>query len=126
MTFYQDCFAGELTLSRLGDSPMKDMFPPDKHDRLINAHLRSGDLDISAADWMASPEFDPVRGNMAAVFVTSADLDELRSCFDKLARGAQRDRFQDLHPLPFGMYGQLYDKYGVQWIFRGELGAASR
>ncbi len=23
--------------------------------------------------------------------------------------------------MPFGMYGQLYDKYGVQWIFKGDL-----
>jgi PhnB protein len=34
--------------------------------------------------------------------------------------GAQKERFQELHQLPIGTYGQFYDKYGVQWIFRGE------
>jgi hypothetical protein len=25
-----------------------------------------------------------------------------------------------LRPMPFGTYGQFYDKYGMQWIFRGD------
>lgn len=25
-----------------------------------------------------------------------------------------------LHDMPFGTYGQFYDKFGIQWIFRGE------
>jgi PhnB protein len=40
--------------------------------------------------------------------------------FDKLAEGAEKERFQGLHDLPFGTYGQFYDKYGVQWIFKGD------
>jgi PhnB protein len=31
MTFYQQCLGGELTLTKLGDTPMKDQFPPEKH-----------------------------------------------------------------------------------------------
>ena len=120
MTFYQDCLGGDLTLTKLRDTPMKDQLPPDKHDRIINAHLEHGDLEISATDWMASPEFDPILGNMSAVFVVDSDLDELRTAFDRLARGAQREHFQELHQMPFGLYGQLFDKYGVQWIFRGD------
>jgi PhnB protein len=96
---------------------MKDQLPPEKHDRLINAHLKSGEIDISATDWMASPAFDPVRGNTFAIFLTSDSLDELRTAFDRLADGAERQRFQDLHELPIGTYGQLYDRFGVQWIF---------
>jgi PhnB protein len=120
MTFYQQCLGGDLTLTKLSETPMKEMFPPEKHDRIINAHLKSGDLAISATDWMASPEFDPVMGNMSAVFVESADLDQLTAAFDKLARDADREHFQELHPMPFGIYGQLFDRYGVQWIFRGD------
>jgi PhnB protein len=117
MSFYHRCLGGELTMTRLGDSPMKDQLPPEKHDRLINAHLKSGEIDISATDWMASPAFDPVRGNTFAIFLTSDSLDELRTAFDRLADGAERQRFQDLHELPIGTYGQLYDRFGVQWIF---------
>ena len=117
MTFYHQCLGGELTLTRLGDSPMKDQLPPEKHNRIINAHLRSGDIDISATDWMASPAFEPVQGNMSAIFVVGDSHDELKAVFDKLADGADRQRFQELHDLPIGTYGQFYDRYGVQWIF---------
>jgi len=120
MTFYHDCLGGELTLTKLGDSPMKDMLPAEKHGRIINANLKSGTMEISATDWMASPTFDPVKGNTFAIFVLGEGIEELRAVFDKLAQGAQKDRFQDLHQLPFGTYGQFYDRYGVQWIFKGD------
>ena len=117
MTFYHQCLGGELTVAKLGDTPMKDLLPPEKHDRVINAHLTAGDLEISATDWMASPAFEPVQGNTFAIFVRGDSLDELRQIFDKLGEGAARDTYQELHELPIGTYGQFYDKYGVQWIF---------
>jgi PhnB protein len=119
MTFYHECLGGELTLTKLGDTPMKDTLPVEKHDRIINAHLKSGDIEISATDWMASPEFDPVQGNMFAIFVTGV-ADDLKPIFDKLKDGDNNERLQELHEMPFGIYGQFYDKYGTQWIFRGE------
>jgi len=48
MAFYHECLGGELTLTKLGDSSMKDMLPVEKHTRIINAHLKSGDIEISA------------------------------------------------------------------------------
>ncbi len=120
MTFYHECLGGELQLTWVGDTPMKGQFPPEKHDRLINAHLKSGDFEISATDWMASPALEPILGNMSAIFVIGGGYDELRPVFDKLAVGAEQQRFQDLHEMPFGTYGQFYDRFGVQWIFRGD------
>ena len=120
MTFYHECLDGELTLTRLGDSPMKDLLPPEKHNRIINAQLKSGAIEVSATDWMASPEFDPIQGNTFAISVVGEGYDELKVVFDKLATGAEQDRFQELHDLPFGTYGQFYDKYGIQWIFKAE------
>jgi PhnB protein len=119
MTFYHDCLGGELTLTKLGDTPMKDAFPPEKHDRLINAHLKSGEIELSATDWMASPEFDPVQGNTSAIFVIGGAYDEVKTVFDKLRDGDNNTRLQELHDMPFGIYGQFYDRYGVQWIFMG-------
>ena len=119
MTFYRQCLGGELSLTKLADTPMKDMFPSDKYDRIINARLKSGELEISATDWMASPEFDPVQGNTTAIFVTGS-YDELKPVFGKLKDGDNNTRLQELHDMPFGVYGQFYDRYGVQWIFRGD------
>jgi PhnB protein len=120
MKFYQNCLGGELTLTKTGDTPMKDMFPKEKWERLINAHLKSGDIEISATDWMASPEFEPIQGNTFAIFVVGESYDELKTVFDKLKDGDNNKRLQELHEMPFGMYGQFYDKYGIQWIFKGD------
>lgn len=117
MAFYHKCLGGELTLTRLGDTPMKHQFPAAKHDRIINAHLESSKIEISATDWMASPEFDPVKGNTFAIFITGNDYYEMKIVFDKLKDGTNNTRLQELHELPMGIYGQFYDKYGIQWIF---------
>jgi PhnB protein len=117
MTFYNQCVGGELTLTRLRESPMRDQLPSDKQERIINAHLTRGDFEISAADWMASPTHEPTQGDTSAIFVMSDNHDELVDVFHKLAAGAQVERFQALHDLPIGTYGQFHDRYGVPWIF---------
>lgn len=124
MTFYHKCLGGDLRITKLGDSPMKDMLPQDKWERIINANLVSGDFEISATDWMASPEYEPKPGNNYAIFVIGQGYDELKTVFDKLSEGVDIDkkdsRFQDLHELPFGTYGQFRDKFGVMWQFKGD------
>src|SRR5260221_2309394 len=90
MTFYQKCLGGELTLTKLGDTPMKDQLPPEKHNRIINAHLKSGAIDISATDWMASPALEPIQGNMFGIFVIGGTYNELRAVFDKLSDAAKK------------------------------------
>ena len=120
MTFYQSCLGGELTLTKLKDTPMKAQFPPEKHDRIINARLVSGAIDISSTDWMASPAFEPKQGNRFAIFVIGGTYDELKNVFDRLSVGANKEWFQELHDVPFGTYGQFFDKFGVQWIFKGD------
>ncbi len=118
MSFYHDCLGGELTITRLGDTPMKDQFPQEKHNKVIHAHLKSGNIEISATDWTAS-DFEPLQGNTTAIFVTGSGYDDLKPVFDKLRDGEHNTRLEELHKMPFGTYGQFYDKYGVQWIFRG-------
>lgn len=120
MTFYHDCLGGDLSLTKLSDTPMKDMFPQEKWERLINAHLRSGEIEISATDWMAAPQYEPKQGDTYAIFVLGGSYDELKIVFDKLKVDAKADRFQELHDMPFGTYGQFFDKYGVHWIFKGD------
>src|SRR5437868_4277445 len=120
MTFYHKCLGGELTLTKLGDTPMKDMIPKEKWERLINAHLKSGEIEISATDWMASPQYEPHPGDTTAIFVIGQKYEELKVIFDKLSQGAEKEKFQELHNLPFGTYGQFTDKYGIHWIFKGD------
>ena len=120
MTFYQKCLGGELTLIKTGDTPMKNQFPPEKHNKIINAHLKSGAIAFSATDWHADTLM-PIQGNTMSIYVTADTYNELKTVFDSLAEGADKDHrtFIEPHEVPFGTYGQLTDKYGVPWIFVG-------
>ena len=119
MTFYHECLGGELTLTKLADTPMKAQFPAEKHGRIIYSRLKSGSVDISAVDWM-SDQVTPVRGNMVSIYVVGTD-DELKKAFDKLSKGARQDAtFQELHQMPFGTFGQCTDSFGVGWFFKGD------
>jgi PhnB protein len=120
MKFYQSCLGGDLKLTKTGDTPMKEQFPPEKHNKIINAHLKSGAIEFSATDWHADT-LQPKLGNTFSIFVFGETYDELKIVFDKLAAGANRDTrtFIELNNMPFGSYGQFTDKYGVSWIFKG-------
>lgn len=122
MTFYQSCLGGDLTLIKLSDTPMKDQFPAEKHNRTIYAQLKNNQISLSATDWMASPTLEPVKGNTFAVYITGKSEVELKTVFDKLSVDCDRDTrtFIELKNAPMGLYGQFTDKYGVSWIFKGE------
>src|ERR1700710_900366 len=122
MTFYQKCFGGDLTLTRVGDTPMKAQFPAEKHDRIIYAQLKSGAVHFSATDWMASPALEPKSGTQFSIYLTGDTYQELKIAFDQIAEAAEKDKrtFIELNNMPFGSYGQCTDKYGVAWIFKGE------
>jgi PhnB protein len=75
-------------------------------------------VEISATDWMASPALEPILGNMFSIFVIGETYEKLKNVFDKLAEGAKKEWFQDLHEMPFGTYGQFFDRYSVQLIFK--------
>jgi PhnB protein len=69
-------------------------------------------------------ELTPKQGNTFAIFVIGTGYDELKAVFDKLSEGIDKNkeesRFQELHDLPFGTYGQFIDKFGVVWQFKGD------
>ncbi len=119
MAFYSACFGGELTTTRLADTPMKAQFPETQHHKLVNAHLKSDAIEFTATDWL-HPVHVPKLGNMTAMYVTSDRPGQLRPIFDKLADGAEKEFFVDLCEMPFGLYGRMTDRYGIEWFFRGE------
>lgn len=122
MTFYQNCLGGNLTLIKLADTPMKAQFPEEKHNRIIYAQLKNDKIEFSATDWMASPKLEPKQGNTFSIYLTGNTYEELKTVFDKLSVGADKDTrtFMKLKEAPMGIYGQFTDKYSVSWIFRGQ------
>ncbi len=114
MEFYRSCLGGELTVTKVKDSPVKDHMLPSQQDKVINARLKSAAVEISASDWLR-PDRTPVRGNTVCLFLTGGTFTELKSMFEKLADGAEVT--DPLKAQFFGTYGAMNDKFGVRWMF---------
>ena len=114
MQFYRSCFGGELTVTKVKDSPARDLMPAVQHDKILNARLRSGDLEIFASDWLRADR-TPTRGNTVCLYLSGGTVQELKTLFEGLSDGAEvTDPLGDEF---FGMYGALNDKFGVRWMF---------
>lgn len=118
LTFYSTVFGGALTLTTVGDSPMKAQMPATLHARIVNAHLKSELVDITASDWL-HPTRQARPGNTVCLFISDGSYDELRMIFNKLWIGADPETLDELRDMPFGSYGALTDKFGIRWMFQG-------
>jgi PhnB protein len=119
MQFYRSCVGGELEITLVRDTPMKDQAPEHLLDKVAFAHLANGAVEIAATDWQ-HPTRVPRQGNTVGLYLTGGTFDELEAVFDRLAVGADPALLDELTDLPFGSYGHLADRYGVHWFFRGE------
>ena len=102
-------------MTRVSDSPAKSQMPAFQHDKIVNAHLKSSPIEISASDWLM-PDRTPVRGNTVCLFLSGSTFPELQVLFDKLSDGAHVT--DPLKEVFFGYYGALNDKYGIRWMFQ--------
>jgi PhnB protein len=117
MEFYRSVFGGELTLTTVGQSPMKDAFPDHLHSRVVNARLKSSLVDISASDWL-HPTEKPIRGNTVCLYLSGGTPEVTTTLFRRLSENA--DVTDTLSEQPFGLYGALNDRFGVRWMFHAE------
>ena len=115
MEFYTSVFGGELMLMKVKDSPARDQMQAFQQEKVLNAHLRSGMVELSASDWLALNE-TPIRGNTVCLFLSGGTFQDLKTVFDKLSQGAKVTNA--LKEVFFGVYGDLNDKFGVRWMFQ--------
>jgi PhnB protein len=115
MEFYKSCFGGELTATKVKDSPAKDFMPAVQEEKIVNARLSSGKLEISASDWLR-PDRTPIRGNTVCLYLSGGTFEELKTLFERLSEGAEVT--DPLKEQFFGTYGALNDKFAVRWMFQ--------
>jgi PhnB protein len=120
MEFYKSCFGGELTATKVKDSPAKDFMPALQQEKIVNARLRNGKLEISASDWLR-PDRTPIRGNTVCLYLSGGTLEELKTLFERLSAGAAVT--DPLKEQFFGTYGALNDQFGVRWMFQADKNA---
>ena len=118
MDFYKSCFGGELTVLKVKDSPAKDHLPAIDLEKTINARLRSGNLEISASDWLR-PDQPRIQGNTVCLYLSGGKPQGLKALFEKLSQGAEVT--DPLKEEFFGVYGALNDRFGVRWMFQGAI-----
>lgn len=114
LELYHFVFGGELSVSLVGTSPMKSMFPEFMHNRVLNCRLKSELVDISASDWLR-PSEKFIQGNNVSLYISNGTYDETKKIFTLLSDGAVVT--DELVEQPFGLYGALQDKFGVCWKF---------
>jgi len=117
MTFYHAIFGGELTMTSVGDSPMKAAFPAAMHGRIVSARLKSNLVDISASDWLR-PNQKRIQGNAVCLYLSGGNPGDTKAIFSKLSEGAEVT--DPIGNQPFGLYGALNDKFGNRWMFHAE------
>jgi PhnB protein len=119
MRFYKDCLGGELKMQTIGDSPMAAQMPKEIHGNVIHSVLEKDGFVIMASDMMEPGGV--VQGNTMTLCVVADSKQEIETLFSKLSVGGTVG-----HPLKeefFGTFGDLTDKYGIDWMF--QFGAAS-
>lgn len=113
MEFYTACLGGELSIMRVGDSPMASEMP-DKQNSVLHSLLKTDGMVLMASDMIMPGEL--IRGNTNTLCINGCTKEELQQFFAKLSEGGTVA--QPLTEAFFGTYGELTDKFGVSWMFQ--------
>ncbi len=114
MKFYLACLGGNLTVTKVKDSPMAASMPEYQQEKVLNARLTGGRVEVSSSDWLR-PDRMRIPGNAVCLYLSQGTAEEVKTLFGKLSDGA--DITDPLKQMPFGIYGALNDKFGMRWMF---------
>lgn len=118
--FYQSIFGGELSVMEFGQMGDPNM-PEDIKHLVAHAHLSGGQVEMACSDYiegfMDQPPYQV--GNHLSLSLWGDDLAEGQALFDKLADGGRVN--MPFEPQQWGAtYGQLTDKFGIDWSINVE------
>ena len=113
MTFYRDCLGGELTFQKVAESPMAAQMPSEAGANILHSMLAAEGIVLMGSDMMGH---HLVKGNTISLCLNCSGDDEIHQFFDKLSTGGRIKT--PLHQTFWGAtYGELTDRYGVDWMF---------
>ena len=113
MNYYKECFAGNLTLQTVGESPMASQMPSTAKDSILHSMLIAPGVVIMGSD-MFWGEF--ANGNTYHLSVNCDSEQEVNKLYTKFSKDGRVT--QALSQMPWGaMYGSLIDKFGKSWFF---------
>jgi len=113
MTFYKQCFGGELVLQTVGESPMADKMPPQMKKSILHSTLTRGSLVLMGSDMVGDQGV--IKGNTVSLMLNCSSEEEIKTCYSNLSNGGEAT-----HPLENtfwgALFGDLTDKYGNHWL----------
>ena len=117
MNFYKEALGAEILLfSRMGDSPME--IPENLKGKIMHARMQIGENELYMSD-----TFDPSslnQGNNVSLSIQTDDTIQLEKLFNSLSEGGKVTM-----PLADAFWGarcgMFIDKFGIHWMFNGEL-----
>lgn len=118
MHFYKDCLGGELTVQKVGESPMAVNMPQQMQEKVMHCTLDNREWRLMASD--LCDEMGLIKGNDVSLMMDCNSEDEIRSVYEKLSVGGEKT-----HPLEVtfwnALFGDLTDKYGINWLLNYQL-----
>src|SRR6476660_8471799 len=87
MTFYKECLGGKLSLQTIGESAKAAQIPEKIKEYILQAKLSGDGFAIMGSDM--TPETGLQKGNAVSIFLNCGSAREIRSTFDKLAKGGK-------------------------------------
>jgi PhnB protein len=113
MSFYKECFGGELHLQTVGHSPLSSHMPDKMKGTILHAELRNDDMVLMGSDMCG--ETGLIKGNSIAMALDCRTENEAKILYRKLASGGNPN--QPLQETYRGaLFGSLTDKYGHSWL----------
>jgi PhnB protein len=112
MTFYHQCFGGDLGITTAAETTIGGDLPEDMRNRVVTAQVTSGSFILLAAD----TEMQPLAaGSHVQLTVECDGATEAGALFYKLAEGGEVT--SKLSEQFWGaMVGELTDRYGFRWM----------
>ena len=113
MTFYHQCFGGDLELGEVKDSPLKESFNGEDHKIVHSSLTLDGIPLLMGSDMLDQGGY--VKGNDVALGVSCTSEQNITKLFDDLSRDGKV-----LKPLKKefwgGLFGSLEDQFGIKWF----------
>ena len=124
LEFYKSVLGGELYITTVGETPWAADMPtptgvkPDPN-KVMHATLTTKDWVLMAADMMDPNSF--TKGDNYSLVLQCDSGQEVKDLFEKLSAGGNVT--MPVAEAPFGWFGTLTDKFGVDWMLQANPGS---
>ncbi len=113
MTFYHECFGGELLFQTIGESPLSSNMSERMKNVILHSTLHNESFMIVGTDIVGSESI--IKGNSISILVNCSSKEEAKKVYKKLAEGSITG-----NSLQFTYWGALFgditDKYDNHWL----------